>query len=219
MELTAEFAQLQLGFVDQTPWRDEVIRPVILFADHTTRQRAHETHTHPATVRRFAREFRQQGRLGLLPAAVEVVPRQRTSPVPEAVRQEIDRLKTRYDGFHNRELARIWSCTFGTPFDARTVKRRWQQSAAACQEHLGRWDDHTHPDRYQARLEVITRDDRGWDKVSLHRFVRVSRPPVNAWIHRLEAEPVAGLVDKSRAPKAPVRKIWLPLMVQVYHRQ
>jgi transposase InsO family protein len=42
---------------------------------------------------------------------------------------------------------------------------------------------------------------------------------VNAWIHRFEAEHFAGLVDKSRAPKAPVRKIWLPLMVQVYHLQ
>jgi hypothetical protein len=27
-------------------------------------------------------------------------------------------------------------------------------------------------------------------------------------------EHFAGLVDKSRAPKAPVRRIWLPLMVQ-----
>ncbi len=30
---------------------------------------------------------------------------------------------------------------------------------------------------------------------------------------------MAGLVDKSRAPKAPARKIWLPLIVQVYHLQ
>src|SRR4029450_2769550 len=29
----------------------------------------------------------------------------------------------------------------------------------------------------------------------------------------------AGLADRSRAPHAPVRKIWLPLMVQVYHLQ
>jgi hypothetical protein len=30
---------------------------------------------------------------------------------------------------------------------------------------------------------------------------------------------LAGLADRSRAPKVPVRKIWLPLMVQVYHLQ
>jgi hypothetical protein len=36
---------------------------------------------------------------------------------------------------------------------------------------------------------------------------------------RFEAEHFAGLVNRSRVPKAPARKIWLPLMVQVYHLQ
>jgi transposase InsO family protein len=36
---------------------------------------------------------------------------------------------------------------------------------------------------------------------------------------RFEAEHVAGLVDKSCAPKAPARKVWLPLMLAVYHLQ
>jgi hypothetical protein len=65
VELTAEFAQLQLGFVDQTQWRYEVIRPLVLFADRTAQQRAQETHTHPDTVRTLRRRFRQQGMLGL----------------------------------------------------------------------------------------------------------------------------------------------------------
>jgi hypothetical protein len=51
VEPTAAFAQLQLGFVDQTQWCYEVIRPLVLFADRTSRQRAHETATHPDTVR------------------------------------------------------------------------------------------------------------------------------------------------------------------------
>jgi hypothetical protein len=157
--------------------------------------------------------------LGLLPATVDVVIRERTSGPPEAVRREIDRLKTLYDGFYDRELARILSCTFGTPFDDRTLKKLWQQSAVSCQGHLGLWDYHTHPDRYQARLEVIKLSYRGWDKVSIHRCLHVSRLTVDAWIQHFEAEHFAGLVDKSRAPKAPARKIWLPLMVQVYHLQ
>ena len=49
MDSTAEFAQLQLRFVDQTQWRYEVIRPLVLFADRTAPQRAHETATHPDT--------------------------------------------------------------------------------------------------------------------------------------------------------------------------
>src|ERR671924_2376635 len=91
VESTAEFAQLQLGFVDQTQWRYEVIRPLVLFADRTAQQLAQETHTHPDTVRTLQRRFRREGMLGLLPVDVEVSRRRRASPIPEAVRQEIDR--------------------------------------------------------------------------------------------------------------------------------
>jgi hypothetical protein len=61
VEPTAAFAQLQLGFTDQTQRRYEVIRPLVLFADRTATQRAQETATHatnghfrtslPATLR------------------------------------------------------------------------------------------------------------------------------------------------------------------------
>ena len=34
---------------------------------------------------------------------------------------------------------------------------------------------------------------------------------------RFEAEELAGLADKSRAPPAPARKSWLPLRIEVYH--
>jgi hypothetical protein len=95
VELTAAFAQRQLGFVDRTPWRDEVIRPLVRFADRTVQQRAQETHTPPDTVRTLRRRFRPQGRLGRLPAHVDIVIRTRAGGIPEAVRQEIDRLNTR----------------------------------------------------------------------------------------------------------------------------
>jgi Homeodomain-like domain-containing protein len=219
VEPTAEFAQLQLGFVDQMQWRYEVIRPLVLFADRTARQRAQETETHPDTVRTLQRRFHRQGLLGLLPADVEVIHRRRASPIPEAVRQEIDRLKALYDGFHYRELARILLVKTGHPIDDKTVKTLWQQSPVSCQGRLGLWDYHGHPDRYQARLAVVKRYYQGWEKLSISRFLHVSRPTVDAWIRRFETEHFAGLVDKSRAPQAPVRKIWLPLMVQVYHLQ
>src|SRR5262245_19820825 len=89
VEPTAEFAQLPLGFADQTQWRYEVIRPLLLFADRTAAQRAQETDTHPDTVRALRRSFRQQGMQGLLPTDVEVVHRRRASPVPDAVRSAL----------------------------------------------------------------------------------------------------------------------------------
>jgi hypothetical protein len=143
--------------------------------------------------------------LGLLPADVEVVPRRRASPVPEAVRQEVDRLKALYDGFHYRELSRILLVKTGYPIDDKTVKKLWQRSPVSCQGHLGLWNYHLY---YQS-----------WEKVSISRFLQVSRPTVDAWIYRFEAEHFTGLVARSRAPQAPVRKIWLPLMLQVYHLQ
>jgi hypothetical protein len=71
VEPTAGFAQLQLGFVDQTQRRYEVIRQLVPFADCTATQQAQETHTHPDTVRKLHRRFRQRDMLGLLPDNIE----------------------------------------------------------------------------------------------------------------------------------------------------
>jgi hypothetical protein len=92
VEPAAAFAQLPLGFTDPTQRRYELIRPRLLFEDCTATQRARETDTHPDTVRTLHRRFRQQGMLGLLPGHVEVVVRGRTTRIPDAVRQELDRL-------------------------------------------------------------------------------------------------------------------------------
>ena len=219
MDSTAEFAQLQLRFVDQTQGRYEVIRPLVLFADRTATQRARETATHPDTVRAFHRRFRQQGMLGLLPATVEVGQRERAGPIPTDVREEIDRLKGLYSGFHYRELARIVFCKCAYPLDDKPAKLLWQQSPVPTQHQLELWTYHTHPNRYQARLQVVKLYYQGWDKLSLSRFLQVSRPTVDIWLPRFEAEHFAGLMDKKRGPKAPPRKGWVPRMGQVYHLQ
>lgn len=80
-------------------------------------------------------------------------------------------------------------------------------------------DYHSQGDRYQARVQVIKRYYQGWTKRSISRVFHVSRPTIDRWIHRFEAEHFAGLVDKSCAPQAPARKVWLPLMLEVYHLQ
>ena len=80
-------------------------------------------------------------------------------------------------------------------------------------------DYHSQGDRYQARVQVIKLYYQGWTKRSISRVFHVSRPTIDRWIHRFEAEHFAGLVDKSFTPKAPARKVWLPLMLEVYHLQ
>ena len=219
MEAASDFAQLELRFVDQIQWRYELIRPLILFENRPATHRAQETHTHPETVRKLRRRFQQQGMLGLLLDGGEVVPPAPTPRVSAAVIEEMNRLKTLYAGFHARELARIVFYKLGERIGHKTAQRLWQQSPVVPQEALPLEDYHTQPDRYQARLQVIKLYAQGWEKISISRFLHVSRPTIDAWIKRFATEHFAGLQDKSRAPKAPARKVWLPLMIEVYHLQ
>jgi hypothetical protein len=101
----------------------------------------------------------------------------------------------------------------------KTAQRLWQQSPVVTQEALPLEDYHTQPDRSQARLQVLKRYAQGWDKISISRFLHVSRPTIEAWLQRFAPEHLAGLQDKSRAPHAPARQVWLPLMIEVYHLQ
>ena len=208
-----------MRFVDQIQRRYALIRPLVLFENCPATPRAQETHTHPETVRKLRRRFQRQGMLGLLRDRVEVVLQAPTPRVAEAVIEEIGRLKALYAGCHARELARIVFYKLGERIDHKTAQRLWQQSPVVSQETLPLGDDHTQPDRYQARLQVIKLYAQGWEKISISRFLHVSRPTVDAWIKRFATEHYAGLLAKSSAPKAPARKVWLPLMIEVYHLQ
>lgn len=59
-----EFGQRRLGFVDPMQWRYEVMRSLVLFGDRTATQRAHETQTHPDTVRALTRHFQRRNTSG-----------------------------------------------------------------------------------------------------------------------------------------------------------
>jgi Helix-turn-helix domain len=170
-------------------------------------------------VRKLTRRFQQQGMLGLLPPNVDVRPAERARRVPEAVVEEIARLKALYAGLHYREVARIVWYKVGYRVDDKTVKALWQQSLPAAQTALPLRDYHRQPTPYHARVEVIKLYYQGWNKRSISRFFHLSPSTVHLWIARFEAEHFAGLLDQSRAPKAPARKVWLPLMLEVYHLQ
>lgn len=75
-----------------------------------------------------------------------------------------------------------------------------------------------HAQRAQGRLEVIKCYAQGWTKRSICGFLQVARPTVDRWIARFEAEHLEGLLGHKPGPQAP-RKVWFPLMVEVYHLQ
>jgi len=209
----------QLPLNDVIQQRYELIRPLVLWQDRTTTQRAQETGTHPETVGALKRRFAAQGMLGLLPATLQVLPVGRRRRVPDEVVEELQRLKGLYDGFGYRALARILFHTRARRVSHHSIKKLWHQLLPTAPRQLPLLDYHTYPTRAEARREVLTLYGQGWSKRSISRFLHVARPTIIAWITRFEADNAASLEDKSRAPTSPVRKVWLPVMVDIYHLQ
>jgi len=219
VRLLPDANELQLSFNDPTQQRYEIIRPLVLFHDRTAKQRAQETDTHPDTVGALKRRFEAQGMLGLLPATLEVIPSGRRRRVPVEVVHELQRLKGLYEGFGYRALARIIFHTLARRIHHHTVQQMWQELPPAAPQQLPLLDYHSYPERSQARLQVIELYAQGWSTHSINQFLPVSRPTINAWIVRFEADNLESLEDKSRAPHTTVRKAWLPVMVEISHLQ
>ena len=213
----AETDDPHLPFRDPIQQRYELIRPLLLDPERTPTQRAQETGTHPETVGSLKRRFVQQGMLGLVPATQEVHPAQRQLRVPEPVVQELQRLKGLYTGFGARELARILFHTTMYRLTGQTARRLWDRLPPAPPPARPLLDYHSHPERTQARREVITLYAQGWSKRSISQFLQVSRPTITRWLTRFERDNAASLADHSSAPQTPARKVWLPVMLDMYH--
>ena len=209
----------QLPLLDPTQQRYELIRPLLLDPERTATQRAQETGTHPETVGRLKRRFAQQGMLGLVPATLDVHPAQRQLRVPDTVVHELQRLKGLYAGFGSRELARIIFHTTMHRLTGQTAHRLWDRLPPAAPPTRPLLDYHSHPERVQARQEVITLYAQGWSQRSISQVLRVSRPTIHRWIRRFERDNAASLADQSSAPHTPARKVWLPVMLEIYHLQ
>ena len=207
----------QLPFLDPTQYRYELIRPLLLCPERTATQRAQETGTHPETVGRLTRRFAQQGMLGLVPDTLDVHPAHRQLRVPDPVVHELQRLKGLYAGFGARELARIIFHTTMYRLTGQTARRLWDRLPPAAPPTRPLLDYHSHPERIQARQEVITLYAQGWSKRSISQFLQVSRPTIYRWITRFERDNAANLADKSSAPHTSARKVWLPVMLEMYH--
>ena len=153
VEPTAEFAQLQLGFVDHIQWRYEVIRPLVLFGDRTPRNARMKPTPTPTPSGRCAAGSGSRACWGssrIVGSASARAPR-----VPEAVREEWtgSRRSTTDSTTANSRVS--CSSSLGCPSTTRPSKR----SGSQCRHLSGTptlWDYHAQPDRYQARVQVIT---------------------------------------------------------------
>ena len=164
MDSSAECAPRPWRWEDQTQWRDEVMRPLVLCADRPAAQRAQAPATHPETVRTRPR----------LPGAIEVVRRGRAGTVPAEVREELARLNALSNGLHYRALARLGS--------ARAPRPRCQDRATPLAPKSVPTPPPLEPLAlpYPSRARPGRRPvghlyDQGWDKLRIRRFVPVAR--------------------------------------------
>ena len=152
MEPRRALAPLPRHGVAQIPWRDEVSRPLVLCAERSATARTQATDTHPETVGQLTRRGEPQGRLGLVPAPVEVVPPGRRRRGPETVGEDIARLTGLYTGLPSRALARSICDQWGERMDDTTVTLLWPQRPGTPPRPLPLLDSHSAPERSPARL-------------------------------------------------------------------
>ena len=102
--------------------------------------------THIETVRDLLRRFHRQGLRGLVPDDVAIVPKGKTTRVPQAVVDELARLKALYAGFQYRELARIILQSGLPPAPPDRQKALGGQSRGRARElALGAYHSHAEP--------------------------------------------------------------------------
>ena len=174
----------------------------MLLAEGTPTQRAQDTHTHPETVRTFLRRFRQEGMLGLLPADIAVVPAIAPAGCPRPYGRRSPGSKLSMTAFSIRKSSVLSSTNSGTGC-SQDREEALAAKPACPQEAFPLGDYHGHGDRYEARVEVIKLYSQGWNKRSISHVFHVSRPTIDRWIHRFEAEHFAGLVHTSDPRRLP----------------
>jgi hypothetical protein len=111
----------QISFHDPIQHDNEVIRPIVLFAQPVA-ARSEETDIKRTTVGEKARRFVTGGMLGLVDRRKNQSGR-KGHRYPEAVARYILYLKQLYPPIHCREIARILGRKFGYKTNHHTVKR------------------------------------------------------------------------------------------------
>ena len=201
-EPTDDWQQLDLlvRFPEQRTY--ELIRPVVLFG-HSPAERARRTGTPQRTLYRQAARFEREGMASLFgPPKVE---RHRTLPIE--IQRAILALKAEHPALHTYEITTICWVRFGHRPSPHTVKRLLAEEPLPVLPRRRFPPYHQIADPAEARLAIIRLHSEGWSKQSIADYLQVSRETVRTTLKRWIVEGVAGLDDKSRAPRHPARKV------------
>ncbi len=203
---TDDWQQLEALFEFPEQRLYELIRPVVLFGQ-TPAERAQATGTSERTLYRHVERFTQLGICGL--RAAEPAP---PHTLPEHIKDLILELKAEYPPMRVNEVATICFIRTGRRPDDKTIKRVLSEHAIPERTARRFPPYHQITDPMERRRAIVRLHLEGWNRKSIAGYLETSRETIHATIRRWVAEGVAGLGDKSRAPKRRVRKVTLPVM-------
>lgn len=169
-----------------------------------------------ATITRWIRDFREHG----LPGLFDATGFPRAPYTPERIVVLLVYLKCCAPKASDRELARVVASRTGQRLHNETVR-----------DLLDRHFFWRHPDfrqhiRYpvpddplERRLEMVRLHEQGLTEKTIAVLLRSTPRTVFTWLKRFNASGAAGLVERSRAPAAPSRKVYIGTIAAVLELQ
>jgi transposase len=200
---TDDWEQLQLLTTSAEQRTYELIRPVVLFGQSPA-ERARETGAPQRTLYRQVARFATDGMASLFARQVE-----RHQRLPLAIRDAIRELKTEHPALNTYEITTICWVRFGHRPSSQTVKRVLAEAPLLHRTTRRYPLYHQMVDPAERRLAIIRLHSEGWNKQSIAAYLEVNRDTVHATLKRWVEEGVAGLENKSTAPRTNVRKTTL----------
>ena len=206
-----DFHQLKLLFSDPLQHDYEVIRPIVLFAEHIG-ERSQHTGIDRTTISTKARRFVEQGMTGLGDQRRSNTGR-KPHRFPDTVASYILYLKQIYPPIRYREIVRIIKRKYGYHTNHHTVKRFLAQHPLPVQLPLEWTTFHQFEDAYRARWTVVRMCYEGWHQQSIAGCLQLSRQHVRNIVDAFERDGFAGLEDQRQRPAThPANQLTLPLM-------
>ena len=201
IESTEDWSQLQLQLAWPEQVSYELIRPVVLFG-WSPAERAKQTGNPERTLRRKADRFDAEGIASVFEPIRPATPR----AVPPAMRRAIAQLKVEYAPFRPNDLAKICYIRFGRRPSLHTIRRILAEEPAPV--HVARryrpYGQIAEP--IERRLAIVRLHAEGWISTSIAGYLQTNRARVYKTLKRWIDEGLAGMEDKSHAPRRPARK-------------
>jgi len=187
----------------------EQIRPIILFHE-TAGERAKEIDVPQRTLSRKADEFERYGMQSLFASEEQGGARETSKTLPPDMRQLIVDLRAELPTMSWREIAEICYIRYGRRPAHHSVKHiaSFGPPPSLKARRYQPWE--MIPDPAERRLAVIRLHSEGWSITSIAEYLQTSRPTIYATLQRWAEEGVAGLGEKSKAPKGS-RKVTLAI--------